>query len=105
MYSLLFLTLVQAIPDVRLDPRQRGMDNQVVFREPDTFGYQGIINQKRTNFDQFLRSNIDNEANKRNVAREAPLDMLPCRQDQRGPVMQFQRGILQSMPLRYYSLM
>jgi hypothetical protein len=92
------------MPDVRLDPRQRGMAEKVVFREPDTFGYQGIINQKRNNFDQFLRSNIDNEANKRNVAREAPLDMLPCRQDQKGPVMQFQRGMLQNMPLRYLFL-
>jgi hypothetical protein len=89
------------MPDVRLDPKQKGMSYQVVFREPDTFGYQGIINQKKTNYDQFLRSNIDNEANKRNAAKEAPLDMLPCRQDAKGPRMQFTRGASNEMPLRW----
>jgi hypothetical protein len=101
MYSALFLTLVNAMPDVRLDPKQAGVTIPVVYRAPGTFGYQGIINEKKNNNDQYLRSNIDNEANKRNAAKEAPLDMLPCRQDVIGPKMQFTRGQVNQMPLRW----
>jgi hypothetical protein len=98
---LAIISMVQAMPDVRLDPRQRGAPQGIEFREPDTFGYQALVNQRRNNRDNFLRSNIDNQANQRNAAKEPARDMLPCRQEQRGPAMQFARGQPQQIPLRW----
>jgi hypothetical protein len=105
MYSfvdiLAIISMVQAMPDVRLDPRQRGAAKGIQFREPSTFGYQALVNQRRNNFDNFLRSNIDNQANQRNAAKEPARDMLPCRQEDRGNAMQFTRGQPQQVPLRW----
>jgi len=46
---------------------------------PSTFGYQGLVNQKQRNYDQFLRSNIDNEHDNRNFLTEDGEDALPFR--------------------------
>lgn len=46
---------------------------------PSAFGYKGLENQKRTNYDQFLRSNIDNEHDNRNFLTEDGEDALPFR--------------------------
>jgi len=46
---------------------------------PSTFGYKGLENQKRRNYDQFLRSNIDNEHDNRNFVLEDGHDALPFR--------------------------
>ncbi|KAJ3399062.1 hypothetical protein HDV05_002093, partial [Chytridiales sp. JEL 0842] len=52
--------------------------NQVYYGEP-TAKYQGQKNQRQNNFDNFLRSNIDNEQDLRNFQTEAGFDMLPVR--------------------------
>ena len=39
--------------------------------EPSTFKYKGLEHQKRRNYDNFLRSNIDNEQDNRNFNSEA----------------------------------
>lgn len=67
-----------------------------------TFCYKDLENQKKNNFDQFVRSNIDNEANQRDEQREAAQDMLPCRE----PVSQmesklFTRGQTFDLPTRW----
>lgn len=95
-----------ALADIRIDPNQTpdGV-NQVacgmVWRIPSTFGYQGIINQKKENNDQFLRSNIDNEANQRNAATEPAQDMLPFRQRAKGEIRVIPVGQPQDLPLRW----
>jgi hypothetical protein len=100
LFSLI-VAIVIAAPDVRLAPEQKNVNQKITFRQPDTFGYAGIEKQKKNNFDQFLRSNIDNEANKRNAAVEPAKDMLPCRQDAKGEAMTFTRGTPIEMPLRW----
>ncbi|KAI8905063.1 hypothetical protein EDD86DRAFT_71353 [Gorgonomyces haynaldii] len=87
--------------DVRLDPKQKGVKDNIQFREPSTFGFKKLIDQKKNDHDQFLRSNLDNEANKRNAAKEAPLDMLPCRNDTKQPGMTLTRGVAVDLPLRW----
>merc|ERR550532_1116601 len=52
---------------------------EALYMEPDTFGYQGLENQKRRNYDNFLRSNIDNEQDNRNFNTEPGKDHLPFR--------------------------
>jgi hypothetical protein len=47
--------------------------------EPSAFGYAGLAAQRQNAYDNFLRSNIDNEQDKRNFANEAGRDMLPFR--------------------------
>ena len=47
--------------------------------EPSAFGYAGLAAQRQNAYDNFLRSNIDNEQDKRNFATEAGRDMLPFR--------------------------
>jgi hypothetical protein len=47
--------------------------------EPSTFEYQGLEQQKRGNYDQFLRSNIDNEQDRRNFQDNEGWDHLPFR--------------------------
>lgn len=49
------------------------------YMEPSTFGYKGLEHQKRRNYDNFLRSNIDNEQDNRNFNDEAGRDHLPFR--------------------------
>jgi hypothetical protein len=52
------------------------------YMEPSTFEYQGLAGnkgQKRRNYDQFLRSNIDNEQDKRNFNEDDGKDHLPFR--------------------------
>ena len=44
-----------------------------------TFNYQGLKNQKARNYDNFLRSNIDNEQDNRNFNNEEGKDHLPFR--------------------------
>ncbi|KAJ3367894.1 hypothetical protein HDU91_001029, partial [Kappamyces sp. JEL0680] len=72
-----------------------------VFRIPSTFNYQELINQKKNDNDQFLRSNIDNEANKRKEEEEPAQDMLPFRQNAKGVVRTLQRGVPIDLPLRW----
>jgi hypothetical protein len=52
------------------------------YMEPSTFEYQGLAGnngQKRKNYDQFLRSNIDNEQDNRNFNDDDGEDHLPFR--------------------------
>ena len=56
------------------------VENSIAFyMEPSDFGYQGLINQRKNNYDNFLRSNIDNEQDNRNFETEIGKDMLPFR--------------------------
>lgn len=50
-----------------------------LYMEPSTFGYAGLAAQKKNNYDNFLRSNIDNEQDNRNFNNEAGKDHLPFR--------------------------
>jgi hypothetical protein len=50
-----------------------------IYMEPSTFNYQGLKNQRENNYDNFLRSNIDNEQDNRNFEEEIGRDMLPFR--------------------------
>jgi hypothetical protein len=49
------------------------------YMEPSTFGYAGLENQKKKNYDNFLRSNVDNEQDNRNFENEDGKDHLPFR--------------------------
>jgi len=49
------------------------------YMEPAVFGYKGLTNQKNRNYDNFLRSNIDNEQDNRNFNDEIGRDHLPFR--------------------------
>ncbi len=54
--------------------------NSIAFyMEPSDFNYQGLKNQRENNYDNFLRSNIDNEQDNRNFEKEEGRDMLPFR--------------------------
>lgn len=51
-----------------------------LYMEPSDFGYQGLKNQRDGGqYDQFLRSNIDNEQDKRDFPTEPGRDHLPFR--------------------------
>ena len=95
--SRLFLAL--AVTGFRLDVEQDGANVQNMSRIPSTFGYGGLIDQKNTDFDQFLQSSIDVVASKRYLAVESAQDMLPFRQMAKGNVMTFQRGVQINIPL------
>jgi hypothetical protein len=97
-FIVLYFSGVQS--DVRLNPGILGIGANLKYRVPSTFNYAGLINEKANNNDNFLRSNIDNEANKRKLTEPA-IDMLPCRQDARGQVNTFARGETIQMPLRW----
>ncbi|KAI8905060.1 hypothetical protein EDD86DRAFT_71130 [Gorgonomyces haynaldii] len=99
MISSLFI--LSALADVRLAPEQPGAPPGVQYRMPDTFGYKALAKQKAKKTDNFIRSNVDNEANKRNAALEAPQDMMPCRQNETLPGMTFTRGLTTELPLRW----
>merc|ERR1719401_1354483 len=47
--------------------------------EPSDFGYNGLKNQRQNNYDNFLRSNIDNEQDNRNFVNEDGKDHMPFR--------------------------
>ena len=97
-----FAVLACVTADVRLNFQQEGLVNKDgVYAIPSTFGIKGIIEQKDKNNDQFLRSNIDNEANKRDTSKEIPMDMLPCRQDSPGKLMKFRKDTFYELPLRW----
>jgi hypothetical protein len=49
------------------------------YMEPSAFGYKGLEKQRQNAYDNFLRSNIDNEQDKRNFVNEAGKDHLPFR--------------------------
>mmetsp|Transcript_77554 Transcript_77554/g.147494 ORF Transcript_77554/g.147494 Transcript_77554/m.147494 type:complete len:1034 (-) Transcript_77554:110-3211(-) len=49
------------------------------YMEPSAFGYKGLEHQKKRNYDNFLRSNIDNEQDNRNFNTEDGKDHLPFR--------------------------
>ena len=56
------------------------IDQSIAFyMEPSDFNYAGLKNQRENNFDNFLRSNIDNEQDNRNFQVEIGRDMLPFR--------------------------
>ncbi|TPX55444.1 hypothetical protein PhCBS80983_g05308 [Powellomyces hirtus] len=73
------------------------------YQVPSTFGYAKLVAQAKNNNDNFLRSNVDNEANKRNTNTEAPKDMTPCRQDGlgNGPAMTLTAGQNFEIPLQF----
>ncbi|KAJ3410698.1 hypothetical protein HDV05_003470 [Chytridiales sp. JEL 0842] len=52
---------------------------QMAYYGEPTAKYQGQKNQRQNNFDNFLRSNVDNEQDLRNFQTEAGFDMLPVR--------------------------
>ena len=99
--TLTILTaLVQADvrPNFQLDGVVPGFKN---YTRPSTFNYQSLINQKFRDNDQFLRSNIDNEANKRRPGEEEPMDMTPFRNQAKSEVQTFRRGEKITLPLRW----
>jgi hypothetical protein len=51
----------------------------IFYMEPSAFNYKGLENQRKKAYDNFLRSNIDNEQDKRNFNNEAGEDHLPFR--------------------------
>jgi hypothetical protein len=54
------------------------------YMEPSTFEYKGLEQQKQKNYDQFLRSNIDNEQDNRNFQDNEGRDHLPFRSFEAG---------------------
>lgn len=49
------------------------------YMEPSDFGYEGLKQQRANAYDNFLRSNIDNEQDRRNFDDEPGKDHLPFR--------------------------
>lgn len=49
------------------------------YYEPSDFGYEGLKKQRQKAYDNFLRSNIDNEQDRRNIETEDGKDHLPFR--------------------------
>ena len=72
-------------------------------RRPSNFGYKALIAQETNpnTLDNFLRSNIDNEANKRNTETEPAIDMLPCRNNQPGQMHKYEIGSTITLPLQW----
>ena len=98
--SLALLAIVSA--DVRFNFQQKGLNlDNGAYAFPSTFGYKALQQQKDNNNDNFLRSNIDNEANQRNTANELAQDMLPCRQDAVGQIMEFRLDTNYEIPLKW----
>merc|ERR1712217_143331 len=68
------------------------------YMEPSTFEYRGLENQKRKNYDQFLRSNIDNEQDKRDFNENEGKDHLPFRTyDTRIPTQEGPSQLIQTV--------
>lgn len=91
-----------------------------LYMEPSTFGYAGLVKQRDERaYDNFLRSNIDNEQDKRNFDTEDGKDHLPFRSyetasndihqsvkrkipnDSPGPAMTVTVGESYTVPLRW----
>jgi hypothetical protein len=53
--------------------------SRALYFEPSAFGYDGLENQRQKAYDNFLRSNIDNEQDRRNFDTEDGKDHLPFR--------------------------
>jgi len=68
---------------LRYDNRRRGVPFQhpafPLYMEPSDFNYNGLKKQRARNYDNFLRSNIDNEQDNRNFDNEDGKDHLPFR--------------------------
>merc|ERR1719487_373783 len=47
--------------------------------EPSDFGYAGLKHQRQRAYDNFLRSNIDNQQDRRDFETEVGRDHLPFR--------------------------
>ena len=73
------------------------------YMEPSDFNYQGLKNQRANNYDNFLRSNIDNEQDNRNFESEPGKDMLPFRTLEGNSIGQdiIETSIGTLMPLRW----
>jgi hypothetical protein len=66
--------------NVRQREEVKFVTQKAIYIEPSDFKYQGLVNQRNGGgYDNFLRSNIDNEQDKRNFNNEAGKDMLPFR--------------------------
>ncbi len=50
-----------------------------LYIEPSAFNFAGLATQRKHAYDNFLRSNIDNEHNRRHFVNEPGRDMLPFR--------------------------
>jgi len=50
-----------------------------MYYEPGDFGYEGLKKQRHKAYDNFLRSNIDNEQDRRNIDTEDGKDHMPFR--------------------------
>jgi len=50
-----------------------------LYMEPSDFGYAGLVEQRNRAYDNFLRSNIDNQQDRRNFETEIGRDHLPFR--------------------------
>jgi hypothetical protein len=90
--------------DVRLDFNQTGAESSQIALTPSTWGYANLVLQKRNNNDQFWRSNIDNEQNKRKPDSEIAQDMLPFRQPAAGMVMDVTIGKPITLPIRWNNM-
>lgn len=91
--SLLFLTaLAPCLSDLRLASQPRNswkclnrnrnypfVTEECLYMEPSDFGYQGLKDQRQNAYDNFLRSNIDNEQDRRNFNEEPGKDHMPFR--------------------------
>lgn len=55
------------------------IESNPFYIEPYDFNYVGLKNQRQNNYDNFLRSNIDNQQDNRNFNTEIGRDMLPFR--------------------------
>jgi len=55
------------------------VNETAVYMEPATFGYAKLRRQRQRNYDNFLRSNIDNQQDNRNFVKEPGKDHLPFR--------------------------
>lgn len=55
------------------------VSSNCTYIEPSDFAYKGLQTQRKDAYDNFLRSNIDNEQDRRNFNNEPGRDMLPFR--------------------------
>jgi hypothetical protein len=97
--SLLALSAMSVSADLRW--RGNLAQYNTFVRKPSNFAYAALQNQEKNNLDNFVRSNIDNEANQRNTQTEAAVDMLPCRNNQPGPMHTYAVGANITLPLQW----
>jgi len=67
---------------VKILSRRRSLGvntSYALYMEPSDFGYAGLQNQRQRAYDNFLRSNIDNQQDRRNFETEVGRDHLPFR--------------------------